>query len=466
MFDLTGIVRSFSSRQVTGWSGRRVLIIHAILMAGCGFALLAILRPSAQSIPFWLGCSIVMTALLEGVLAVRLPHGPILSNLRLIAGNCLMFAVMLGAAEIAFRIIGFDFNQTTDSRAEYPPCFRMAEQPLGDVYFQRGGPFTWTGKPLQSLLRLKHGLDNAYAEEAAITLSYDRDGFRNPPDLNDWNIVVAGDSFVESGSLPFDQIFTSQAARLLGKPIRNLGVCETGLLSHSEFLNRFGKSVSTRHAVLSFYDGNDVRDTEHEMEDLRRYQTTGQRPSRESPPQSSLAMAAYQLAKAYWSPSPGQQYQDAWLVAAGKEHPITLRPSPTPLDPEKMTPQQKAALESAIAKWAATAERLGLRPWLLYIPANNRTYHGLIRFSSRTDPSARVWQPGTLPEFVQALCQKHGVSFINTYPTLREAAEKGTLVYNPILDTHLNQEGSRRIGELLASQLSQAPPLASRKPRS
>ena len=456
-------------RIIGRWTNRKMTIAVGLLIAAFGPALWYALQPSSRSLLFWLCWFSCAGGLAWALMGAWLPQGRLLSLLRMITGNAVVFALMLGVAEMAFRVIQVNFNdlmgQNDDPRAKYPLCFRMPEKPLGEVFFQRAGPDSWTGQPLASLLRLKNGTDQAYTDEKSFTSNYDADGFRNPEGLKDWQVVVVGDSFVESGMLPFEQIFTTLAAQDSGLSIRNLGVCNTGTLSHLEYLRRFGKSPSTQRAVLAFYDGNDILDTETETADLTRHRQTGWRPSRVPLPQTSLIKAAYQVAKIFLKPSPKRQYQDAWLKTGAKELPITIRPEPMPLDPETMSPDQKRILDDSIQQWAESCHQLNLEPWLLYIPANNRTYHGLVRFAEHANAAAQKWTPGTLPDYMHQLCDKHQIHFVDACPTLRDAAEKGILVYNPILDTHLNQQGSQLIGTLLSHQLTQAATTGEAKPQ-
>ncbi|HEY1050578.1 MAG TPA: hypothetical protein VGE39_12505 [Prosthecobacter sp.] len=454
MADLTGA-------QHTGrWAHRKLALAAGIAVLPLGPLLWLKLRPSSQSLIFWLCWGTFALGLAWALLALFLPQGRLLKMQRWITGNALVFAGMLAAAEGICRIAKVDFNQLTgasgDPREGYPLCLRLPDRPLGDIYFTRAGPLTWTGKPLSSFLRIKHGTDAAYADEKEFTAYYDADGFRNPPEQKDWQAVVVGDSFTECGALPFEDAFTTRAAAVSGLRIRNLGVCNTGTLSHLEYLRHFGKSPSCTDAVLAFYDGNDVLDTELELQDLARHRETGWRPSRVPEPQHSLLKTAYQVAKHVASPPQAFRYQNAWLTAGGRETPITIRQSPMPLDPETMTNAQEKLLEDRVREWADTCRQMGLRPWLLYIPANNRTYHGLVKFDTNADEASRQWQPGSLPEHLKQLCENHGIRFADACPVLRQAAEKGTLVYNPILDTHLNAEGARLVGELLAKELGSA----------
>lgn len=436
------------------------------LLAGLGLALAGpalwlVLRPSSRSLLFWLCWGSLVAGGVWAVLAGTMRRqGGLLKFMHWLTVNAFVFVLMIGVLETGFRMTGFNFNALTgeadDPHARFPLCFRMPQKPLGQVFFHRQGPAEWTGRPLYEYLKLRHGTDKAYEDEASFTSRYDADGFRNPEGMKSWQVAVVGDSFTESGMLPVEQIFTSIAAERSGLSIRNLGVCNTGTLSHLEYLRQFAKNDDAKHAVLAFYDGNDILDTTEEAEALAAFQKTGKRPLREPQPQTSLIKAAYQVAKHFLSPSPYRRYQDAWLTAGGKETPISMRPAPVPLDPETMTADQKQRLEDNLRQWAAACSELKVKPWLLYLPANNRTYHSLVRYTDDADPVLKNWQPGSLPEHVRNLCEKLGIAFVDTCPALRSAAEKGTLVYNPILDTHLNAKGSRIIGELLAKHLADA----------
>jgi hypothetical protein len=130
-----------------------------------------------------------------------------------------------------------------------------------------------------------------------------------------------------------------------------------------------------------------------------------------------------------------------------------MHPGPLPLPPEKMPESQQEALRLALDEWAAAAKAQGAKPWLMYLPLNNRIYDGLVRFDSSVPAELRDWKPHDLPNLVERLCREREIAFIDTIAALRAAAEKGTLVYNTIYDTHLNAEGARIVGEVLADSL-------------
>lgn len=438
---------------------RRGLLTASGLLAAAGSAaLLAGTGLDPATLRFWLALAGLGGSLLLVLLVRWLQSARVLGALHWLAVNGWVFLGLVLTGEAAFRLIGHDFDRvdgrTRDKRDAYPLCFQLPDQPLPEVFFQRKGLSEWTGRPLAGFLEARRGTDDAYADETPFTLRYDRDGFRNPPDLKDWEVVVVGDSFVESGYLPPDQLFTSVAAEASGLSLRNLGQVNTGAFAQIRFLRAFGPAPSCRRVVLAFYDGNDVIDTEQERQDLRRHEQDGWRPFRVPPPQTSLIKAAYRLVRDTLSFAPPRTFQDAWLTSGGREQPVTIRPAPMPVDPDRMTETQRRALEQALSDYAVAARELGMAPSLLYVPANNRTYHGLLRFSERADPEARSWIPGDLPAWMRDRCEQEGIRFIDACPALREAAERGVLVYNPILDTHLNVQGSQIVGRVLADALA------------
>ena len=123
---------------------------------------------------------------------------------------------------------------------------------LGDAYYRRDGPQIWKGRVIHQMLTWAGHDDLAllYEDEPSITASYDRDGFRNPEGLSDWQVVVVGDSFVELGYMGDGDLFTTGLAQRLGVRVRNLGVAETGALTHIACLESVGKAKSGTHSAV------------------------------------------------------------------------------------------------------------------------------------------------------------------------------------------------------------------------
>lgn len=442
--------RSSIARRLAIW-----LCAWPLLAGGLGLWLW--LRPTSRSLLFWLCWLAAGGGAVLMALAWRLRPGRLLSALNLICVNGLVLAVFLAAGEAACRLAGFDFNRlqqgAADPRAAWPLCFREPDQPFAEAFFKRPGSLTWTGKPLSTAMRLYHATDSAYADEKEFTLALDADGFRNPVPFPDWDVVVAGDSFTESGYLPVEEVYTSIAAAKSGLRVKNLGACHTGPLTQTEYLKAFGAAKSCRDAVLAFFEGNDIRDAERERGELGEFRASGRRPLREVRPQTSLLRALYTAAKSQARFDLRTRFANAVFTAGGKSAPVTIKTPPTPEDPRTMSGEQRQLVSSFLDSWKATAAGMGMKPWLLCIPSNIRAYHGLVRYDDDADDAMKQWQPTALPEMIRKLCEEKGIAFIDGCGPLRVAAESGRLVYNPVFDTHLNAEGSRVLGEALAEAL-------------
>jgi hypothetical protein len=359
------------------------------------------------------------------------------------------------------RALEVDFAALTLQSQRYeshPIYYRQPLVPLRDVFFIRGGPQQWEGRVLNSEMKIEKCLDDGYPDEPVLQLSYDKDGFRNPDSLTDWEICVAGDSFTEAGYLPYEDLFTSVLAARSGLRVRNLGASYTGNLCHAAYVKHFGKAASTRIAVLAFFEGNDVEDNRREYVDLQTFQKRGERPYRELKHQTSLFKHFLYLAKLLSKPKvvPRSLANARW-VHEQRTIPMTLFYAPPA--PETLTTEEKDALELAVGQWAAGCRELELDAWLLYLPSKVRSLYGQIEFvpmanAASADPAVINWRPNSLPEHVAQLCTRYGVKFLDATPCLREASQSGLLPYNAIFDTHLNKEGCRLVGELLAEALS------------
>ena len=354
-------------------------------------------------------------------------------------------------AEVMFRCIGYDFDHSADVFEATPIFYRQPTVPVPPVFFRRPGPAVWNGKVLSVHVRAQGGPEEAYAEESQVTIRYDSQGFRNPTNCTDWEIVVVGDSFVELGHLPYDDLFTTRLGRLVNKTVKNLGASSTGALTHISYLKNFGQAKSTTDCMLVFFEGNDARDTLREARELEEFETTGERNYRELTRQTSFLRA---LNRAFLRQNAHKQLMlpNAYFRQDQAEIPVTVRPYLLKSDLGLGT-MEKAVVVFAVREWANAARALQMRPWLLYMPCKRRALHGQLRFTANTPADVIEWQPTDLPAFMERLCKENGVSFVDLTPPLAKAARNGDLTYNAVFDSHLNALGCRIVAEVIAEHL-------------
>ncbi len=371
-------------------------------------------------------------------------------------------AVSVGVLEVAFRRARFDFDFRHRAFERLPIFYRQPIVPLPNGLFRRPGPDRWEGRVLTPYLR-RHGVPEAYLpEEAPITVRYDAGGFRNPVGLDDWTVVVAGDSFTELGHLPDEQLFTTRLGVRLGVRVKNLGVSWTGPFSQTTYLESYGRAPSARHAVLAFFEGNDLDDTYREadlLEAARRRAQAGLPPVVSGTrldqivPQSSFVKALWKLVASLGRSEPAL-VPNAFFETPGGPVPVTI--SYAPPEPAALPGPVGLRLAQALEGWARTAQRLGMRPWLLYLPTKHSVLHGHLRFTAEAEPRFVDWQPGRLPVWIRDLAERRGVAVVDATAELQKEAGAGRLPYMGVGDTHLNALGAEVVARVLAEALGPA----------
>ncbi len=387
--------------------------------------------------------------LLTGIMLSRLPD-----VFGKVALAMIMMFFMVAAIEAGCRFIGLDFNRTNQAWQRNPIFYRQPIEPIGEAFFRRPGPDEWTGKVLTAGAARVNVVEPTFADEQVLTFRYDSNGFRNPPDLKDWQIVVVGDSFTELGYLRDEDLFTTILSQRLGVRVKNLGVGSTGPLTHACYLRHYGKAPSTQQAVLVFFEGNDVKDFNEERQRLEDFKKTGKKPSRdlESKRQTSFLVALATAVTAE-KKQPGST-QNAIAKWETHEQPVTLTYNPP--DPDQLDADTQQALDAAVRDWATVSKELGMTPWLAYMPCKRRVLHDVLVFNPDTPRRHVEWKPNQLPQHIERLCQTHGIRFIDLTPALIEQTDREQMTYNPLWDTHLNQHGSQVVAETLAEHLRAA----------
>lgn len=392
--------------------------------------------------------SLVCASVGCGLAAARLSDGPLLARLCSALRRLLrLLALLVALPELIAQRVPVQWDVVfglVPPESECPIYYRMPDVPFDDGRFlKRAGPDSWTGRPLNSALKMKRSGDVAYADEAPFTVRYDADGFRNPAGLTDWDALVAGDSFVELGSLPDGETITDQLAARTGWRVKNLGVASTGPLAHAAFTRHFGHARSCRYAVLVWSE-TALEKTISEWARLN--QGGSPAPSRSN---NSLLKAALGALRLHLVPtSMTRLYANAAFTAAdGRTVPVMLDP---PV-PKALSATHRNALPDVLNGWATTARSMGMEPWLVFLPSKNRVWRGRL-----SGPAELIrWEPDSLPQQVEALCRASGVGFVDTTPALAKASRAGFLVFNPVVDGHPTKAGAEIIAKTMAASLGQ-----------
>jgi len=374
---------------------------------------------------------------------------------RKILFSMIAFLFFYGLCELTFQLIGFDFSQTTRDLESVPTFYRIPTTPFGEAYYRRPGSTSWTGKVVTSQMQ-RIGYDAKwFPQEQEITLQYDKDGFRNPVGLEDWEIVVMGDSFTELGNLKYDDLVSTRLGSLVNRPVKNLGISHTGVLNQTACLEHFGTSKSTKHVVWAFFEGNDLQDMVLESQRLSRIETgTSEHvdllANRKT--QSSLTGAIRNM---LFAPSRLDIYGpavNATLRRSGDS--VRFKLDYTPVGSKMLGPVGDQ-LSMAIENLAALCRQRDIKLWCVYMPTKRRVFHAL-GYQVDTDANLYLrqpWQPSDLPQWLELQCRQQQIEFVDATPSLIELNKSDEFSHNLVFDTHLSVAGARVVAELLAAKM-------------
>jgi len=99
------------------------------------------------------------------------------------------------------------------------------------------------------------------------TLTTDKRGFRNKSDLEQYDIVVLGDSFAEGSRVTDEDAWPVLIAGKSKQTVYNLGMSAGHPGTYLETLKKFGPELSPKTVICLLYEGNDFRDSNYEKED-------------------------------------------------------------------------------------------------------------------------------------------------------------------------------------------------------
>lgn len=384
---------------------------------------------------------------------------PRISRTRKVVFATMSLLLFVGVCEFTFKAIGFDFSKLGQDLEAAPIFYRIPTEPFGEGYYKRPGNLSWTGKVVTAQM-LRIGYEQKWLpDETEITLEYDADGFRNPPNLRDWEIAMIGDSFTELGNLKFEDLVSTQLGDLLGVSVKNLGVSHTGLLNQTEYLRQFGVSEKTKEVVWVFFEGNDIQDYLMESDRMASIQTGAAKHVdllKTHIPQTSLIEAIQR-----------HLFGKSRLEIYGPPVNATLTDGQTPFKID-YAPPGKNELFLRLPRYEAGIDNLvrlcrenELQLTCVYMPCKRRAFSGH-SYTVSTDAPAYLqskWTPSDLPEWLQTVCREQGVRFVDATIPLRKLNEEALRSHNLVFDTHLTAEGATAVAKEIAHALK--PPAGS-----
>ena len=368
------------------------------------------------------------------------------------------------SASLALGLMAFELPASVgliDYRAVFrtpTPAWRRPENvPDADLIYARRGH-------RRERLRFV-GVDYPRIDARSATIYHcdfltDRDGFRNPVDLDRADVVVVGDSLVEGVQVGVDEVLTGRLSARLGRPVANLGRAGYGPQQELHVLRRFGVPLRPRACIWAFYEGNDLLDlAAYDAERARVRDARPESPRRAWYSRSLTRNALGWLVREYLRPEATEdsRLQVGRLVdRSGGTSPVYFSSGDHQGGPARLRPrpdsQELRRFRSILAEAKAECDRAGIDLIVAFIPTKFRVYRDLCTFDD--DSPCRSWPLDDLPTALgEAVASASpGIGFLDLTPRLRDEAARGVRPYLAD-DTHWSAEGHRSAAEALGDLL-------------
>ncbi|MCC2639709.1 MAG: rane protein of unknown function [Nitrospira sp.] len=285
-------------------------------------------------------------------------------------------------------------------------------------------------------------------------LRYDHNGFRNEEDRDRADVVVIGDSYVESAMLPSSDLLTAILAARLQTPVANLGVTGYGPEQELMVLKRYALDLQPKTIVWVFFEGNDLLQLGADDEDSLQVSSKALSTLDDYWVRSltrNLLVASRNMARSCIPHRTFLQYRGRFQTADGENPELFFWERPGPLITKDRDRLER--LRVILAEAQDLSRKHDIRFVVAFAPASYRVHHGLNNFAPST-PQIQTWSLGNLPQEFERMLQavSPDIEFIDLTVALREAASTGILTYFPD-DTHWTAEGHRVVGETIHRSL-------------
>jgi SGNH hydrolase-like domain, acetyltransferase AlgX len=367
---------------------------------------------------------------------------------------CLASIVLaVGVFEVPALLGLIDYRSLFQTRSA--PWERPGNRPDPDLLYTREG-----NRRLRPVLT---GNDVARLRgDAAPThyrcdVRYDRDGFRNPRDLDAADVVVLGDSIVEGFQVAEDELVTAQLAERLGLVVANLARGGDGPQQELEILKRYGLRLRPKVCVWTFYEGNDLSDAAEYEANQKRVDAWARRSWwRRAIDGSFTTNSLDHMIRTRIQPEPrvaARLFTGRFSSPAGELVEIAFGSGDYRIDAPREASPEVVRVEATIIEASAVCRERGIAFVFVYVPSKFRVFRDCCEFDP--DSPCRSWKLDELPAAMKRIVERldDDVAFIDLTGRFKEEAAAGALVYLPD-DTHWTGAGHRVAAEELAIRIS------------
>lgn len=306
--------------------------------------------------------------------------------------------------------------------------------------------------------------------EIAYEGTYDKHGFRNAGGDRDGDVVVLGDSFIEIGESDAD-LFTRRLEGISGLRAVNLGLAWYGPFQYLEVLKRYGVERKPKYAVLSFFEGNDLKDILEYVHwtrggDYYHFNLS-----------SKGVLGRYRLAvrETIQYLTEGGKPSEGTRVAKESQDGAAVHPDLVDLElgdkpfkarfgyaintaeiPQIVRSDEWKDLRQLLTEFRKVCAEHRIVPVLMFIPTKAHIYAEYSTELSGTNWTSirkqQIAAKDNVRNAITGVANELQIHMLDLTPVFETSARKGEMLYYPF-DTHWNQAGRQAAAEAVAKAL-------------
>jgi hypothetical protein len=289
-----------------------------------------------------------------------------------------------------------------------------------------------------------------------LVFTYDRWGYRNPVSLEQADVALIGDSYVEGWYVSDEQTLARRLQAHLNRSVINLGVAGYGTLQEFRLLKQDGIRFQPKVVVWFFFEGNDLDNDAHFENFL-----AGKPFSPAEIQANARGLAQNQSWQHRSFTRAALRQLRLWSAPVLPSYPPYIGRLAVPGQPEQPIYFADYAARPwgtwEAGRWEKARETLrqaiefshaqGIHILFVFVPMKFRVYRPFVTFAA--DSPCRTWSIWPLSSLFTTFCQATGVPCLDVTELFQDAIRAGSMPYAAV-DTHWGPAGHALIANRLA----------------
>lgn len=325
-----------------------------------------------------------------------------------------------------------------------------------ELGFRRRPYDHWEGR-MSSDIEFRWMMPSSISDPLHFT--YDRWGYRNTADIEQADVVLLGDSYVEGWYVSDTETTAQRLQTRLIRPVVNLGVSGYGTLQEFLVLKNDGIRFNPKVVILFFFEGNDLYD-DHSFENYLL---------------APFSLEQTAVIPQRWAGDQVWTQRSFTFTALRRLRRLSnpVLPNTPPYSGHLSLPRlgertiyfsgyaSKPWTDFEAGRWKKTRDTLaqvaeysraqGIHVLFTFVPIKFRVYQPFVKFD--LDSPCRTWRVWPIAEMFSEFCQSAGVPCLNLTELFQEAVRVGGMPYS-LVDSHWSPEGHSLVGDFLSSELA------------